>query len=298
MQTTIYGNLSALAEDGSKEAELYLALSDIENKNFQNAEHRLENLSLDDNLGHWLDWAKSQVAFQNKKYDTALTYLARLLEENPLFYSAYPLLLETLYNLGEFEMARELSSFVINSLPGYFDPVTFESKARNLKEITGDNGSPDLDIDNTGVTVDDDLDQIIEEIEKGDLDKFSEADTTSDDAEFGSVMSEIYSQSSSEDTLSPAQEGPDKEKELNLGGLIEKTLNGNSEAINESLKSPAVANEDEQKGDKKRIVSKTLGEIYASQGQIKESIKVFEKLLEQNPDDESIKRKISELKKL
>ena len=38
MKTSIYGNISIFAEKGGKEAALYLALSDIENKNFQNAE--------------------------------------------------------------------------------------------------------------------------------------------------------------------------------------------------------------------------------------------------------------------
>lgn len=296
MKTSIYGNISIFAEKGGKEAALYLALSDIENKNFQNAEHRLESLSIGDDLGHWLDWAKGQVAFQNKKYDTAYTYLTRLLEDNPLFYSAYPVLLETLYNLAEFEKARLLSEFVIDSLPGYYDPVTFESQARNLNKISGEKIEPDTRENSLIAAVDDDLDQIIEEIEMGEYDRGTGTENQEVKSEFGEVMSEIFSEDAKKE-VAPSTEPED----LKLSGLIEKTLNGNggiAESLNQEETDPDKVLQNEQNTGGKRIVSKTLGEIYASQGQIKESIKVFEKLLEQNPDDDLIKRKISELKKL
>jgi tetratricopeptide (TPR) repeat protein len=80
--------------------------------------------------------------------------------------------------------------------------------------------------------------------------------------------------------------------------MISGTIKVQDEKKPQATSGAAKQTSEELSAGRKRIVSKTLGEIYASQGQIRESIKVFEKLLEQNPDDESIKRKISELKKL
>ena len=40
----------------------------------------------------------------------------------------------------------------------------------------------------------------------------------------------------------------------------------------------------------------TLGEIYAAQGQFEKAIKVYENLLEKNPDNKHYQEKIEELK--
>lgn len=45
-----------------------------------------------------------------------------------------------------------------------------------------------------------------------------------------------------------------------------------------------------------KLVSPTLGEIYAAQGQYAKAIRVYETLLEKNPDDEGYQEKIEELK--
>lgn len=61
---------------------------------------------------------------------------------------------------------------------------------------------------------------------------------------------------------------------------------------------PPVAAEprDSRFGKKDRIVTPTLGEIYAAQGQYEKAITVFETLLEKQPDSQNYKDKISYLK--
>ena len=45
-----------------------------------------------------------------------------------------------------------------------------------------------------------------------------------------------------------------------------------------------------------KMMSPTLGEIYAAQGQYAKALKVFETLLEKHPDEKKYKEKISEMK--
>ena len=47
---------------------------------------------------------------------------------------------------------------------------------------------------------------------------------------------------------------------------------------------------------KKRVATPTLGEVFFSQGLIYEAIHVYEKVAEQNPDDERIKKRLDELR--
>ena len=44
------------------------------------------------------------------------------------------------------------------------------------------------------------------------------------------------------------------------------------------------------------MATPTLGEVFFSQGLIYEAIHVYEKVAEQNPDDERIKKRLDELK--
>ena len=53
--------------------------------------------------------------------------------------------------------------------------------------------------------------------------------------------------------------------------------------------------EPESEAEKPRIVTPTLGEIYAAQGQYEKAIKVFQELLEQNPQEIKYQQKIDEM---
>ena len=46
------------------------------------------------------------------------------------------------------------------------------------------------------------------------------------------------------------------------------------------------------------ILSPTLGEIYIAQGRFDEAIKVFEQLLEKDPENYRYKKKISDIQKM
>ena len=71
----------------------------------------------------------------------------------------------------------------------------------------------------------------------------------------------------------------------------------NEEAVTE--KSDKQSEEKQTAGDSKpassKMVSPTLGEIYAAQGQYEKAIKVFETLLERNPGENKYEEKIKEL---
>ena len=49
-------------------------------------------------------------------------------------------------------------------------------------------------------------------------------------------------------------------------------------------------------GGKKRVATSTLGEVLFSQGLVHEAIHVYEKVVEQNPDDERTKKRLEELR--
>ncbi|MBN2416647.1 tetratricopeptide repeat protein [bacterium] len=55
--------------------------------------------------------------------------------------------------------------------------------------------------------------------------------------------------------------------------------------------------QDRKSGSAPRIVSPTLGEIYAAQGQYAKARKVFEQLFEMHPDNEQYRQKIEEMRK-
>ncbi len=64
-----------------------------------------------------------------------------------------------------------------------------------------------------------------------------------------------------------------------------------------SVESKPQATEPSKESETGKIVSPTLGEIYAAQGQFAKAIRVYETLLEKNPQNKTYKNKIEDLKK-
>ena len=90
---------------------------------------------------------------------------------------------------------------------------------------------------------------------------------------------------------------PQKEKavqESEKKEVISAPSTPDSETHKEKKSKPKSVKQ-EKKGNK--IISPTLGEIYAAQGQYSKAIKVYENLIEKNPDNETkYREKIEELK--
>ncbi len=67
--------------------------------------------------------------------------------------------------------------------------------------------------------------------------------------------------------------------------------------VTETAQRPAIPEEEDSGDDYDEIATATLADVYADQGFFDEAIEIYEKLLEESPDDEEVKSKIEELKK-
>lgn len=300
-KTALFAKLASAAEENSDAARLYMGIVYLQNKNYESATYEFDVLKEHDYKDHWLEFALGQNALIDKNYSSAITHLSNVVFKNPLFFTAYPFLVDALSLSGEFVKRDKMLHFINENLPGFPTNLKMEMEALfaelKHKERPKDEAGESQNLQSGGS----EIDEIIEEIEQGEYQK----ETTSADekeSEFASVMSEIFS-----------PQNPDKEKENSTASEnISKTEDISQQkkeantAFNDEapgaelnkLKDEESSQETSKKPAQKRIVSKTLGEIYASQGQINEAISVFEKLLEQQPGNEEIIRKLSELKKL
>ena len=91
----------------------------------------------------------------------------------------------------------------------------------------------------------------------------------------------------------PQEQAPSKETESEIDMPLK--------ALEQESEEDTAPVEDEKESEdqpKNKIVSPTLGEIYAAQGQYAKAIKIYEDLLQNNPEDEErYRKKIEDLKK-
>lgn len=109
---------------------------------------------------------------------------------------------------------------------------------------------------------------------------------------------EVVPEEKETDTLLIHTEEPSEEKiELDSSAeTVEEKKIAESETKIPSVPSEKPDSEAKKITKKQKLVSPTLGEIYAAQGQYAKAIRVYETLLEKNPDDEGYQQKIEELK--
>lgn len=90
-----------------------------------------------------------------------------------------------------------------------------------------------------------------------------------------------------------AEEEVVEEKEANADKVTSKVSEEPESA--EAAPEPEKA-EEKPKGKKKKIATKTLGELYATQQKFDEAIEIYEKLLENDPDNKEFKDRLDDLK--
>jgi len=121
------------------------------------------------------------------------------------------------------------------------------------------------------------------------------------------VVPEKYETETSPSAQEKSREEPPKEESESPVSLIEpvQTTEDNKEDLSlltseeksEERTSKDKTSSDGRKKKEKQIVSPTLGEIYAAQGQYAKAIKVYETLLGKKPGEKQYEEKIEELKR-
>lgn len=302
-KTALFAKLASAAEENSDPARLYMGMVYLQNKNYESASHEFDVLKEHDYKDHWLEFALGQNALVDRNYSSAIIHLSNVVLINPLFFTAYPLLVEALSLSGEFVKRDKILNFINEKLPGFPTNLKMDMEGHFAELKNKDRPIAEVEKSQNLQSGGSELDEIIEEIEQG---KYQKETPSADEkeSEFASVMSDIFSPQSldEEKTNSIASENIEKTEDISQQKKEANTLlnkdSSKTEVNLNKLKDEEIPQQPSQKPAKKRIVSKTLGEIYASQGQINEAISVFEKLLEQQPGNEEIIRKLSELKKL
>jgi tetratricopeptide (TPR) repeat protein len=310
----IFEQIKVHSKNQNAVARLLTAINQLEENKIDFAEVNLARTKVDETPEHWYFLARGKLAFAQEDYAKAEEFFNRVIAANPLFKIAYNDLLNVYNKQGDQEKLDDLTK----EIAAVFDPASLAKSQHETANISANTisdiekqsmstipeGDDDLDdmvipvstvppeeLQNHGTaeTSDDDrsqnkemLNDIIAEIE----DKGTSTEEPRQPAEFGDVMSDIFDQPGTE----PAEESP-KEKPRK-----------NSSVISFEMEEPAALTDKIPQGNgnkaqkPKKIMTKTLGEIYASQGRYDEAIEVFESLLEQNPADEELNNKIRELK--
>lgn len=112
-----------------------------------------------------------------------------------------------------------------------------------------------------------------------------EDDMEDEELEFGSVLEDLK-----ESRLEHKPEEDSEDQQLRRPGSL--SLEDKFDSVPDSLPQPEA-----KQVKKDKIVTPTLGEIFAAQGQYAKAIAVFEKLHQKDPDNKAYLRKIEELKR-
>ena len=296
-------------------ALVLLAQIKIEDDELENAEVILKSLDRSDNQTHWYYWVQSNLSFAKKEYPNAEKMAFEVLRLNSLFYGAYDLLHKIYEQTGEKEKLIDLAKKVRAHFPGYpkMDHIESLLAANAPGETEPVEAMPETEIvDSTPEKEENQLDQIIAGVASGEIaDSFDDKETE----EFSSAMKDVFADkpAGTEPTIAELGEklpdelqtepvGIEKIKTDHKSEIDIDDLVASAERLSDSLgAAPKTGAKSEMVKKTKQehvIVSRTLGEIYAAQGQIEEAIVVFSSLLKTNPEDETLKRKLHHLKSL
>jgi tetratricopeptide (TPR) repeat protein len=263
-------NIEELAGEGDSFSKILLALHYLEIEDVSKAENLLNGVEDDLNNSIWYNWAKGKLELAKKNYLSAEVYIKKVLIRNSLFYGAYEPMLIVFKKGNRKDRMENLLKFIDTHLPAY--PYIDDLKPfRNWL-----NGEEEPVAAESAVKTDT-IDEIIEGVEKGEISDKIESETKAE--EFGAAMAGIF------------EEGVSDEDKNN--GMTNFSVSGKASDLNNEISSP-------EPGSKtgRKIISKTLGEIYASQGQIDQAIEIFTELVKRNPEDAALVRKLEHLKSL
>ncbi|RMF58091.1 MAG: tetratricopeptide repeat protein [Calditrichaeota bacterium] len=159
----------------------------------------------------------------------------------------------------------------------------------SLEENSGENiSSRDDSINETGVS-----EEALTSEEETSIDE-------SDDEllDFSSIVEDIISEQQEEKLIDTIEKEPSTSEEKTDSEAIQRTPTSPPSTSPTTPPTPedsfAEGSDDLQIGEPP-ILSPTLGEIYIAQGRFKEALKVFQQLLEQNPDNHRFQRKVKDI---